>query len=196
MTTTMLMLALVLGSLKLEAPQFEGPAKLQPIDLPAIPKVEGKLRATGKGADLTTRGAIESDTIKLAPARLEAFQLGRSFVATGRGLRAMEPLQVVAVPRLPGQLPAFKTCARVVSPDRTPTRVRVQVKHPNGTELTSVSRSVWFNGEWADVVFDFAALRVHDPGVYKLVFSLDGVAVAELPLEVRSLKQAAELSGR
>lgn len=195
-TTAALVLALTLGSLKLDATQFQGPTKLQPINLPAIPKIEGKLQTTAKDADLAPPATGHSDTIKLAPARLEEAQMGRSFVTSGRGLKAMDPFESVSLPRLPSQIPAFKACARVASPDRTPTRVKVQVKLPSGGELTSASRSVWFDGEWADVVFEFPALKVDAPGVYKLVFSLDGSAVAELPLEIRSLKQAAEPSGR
>ncbi|HEY3449547.1 MAG TPA: hypothetical protein VGK67_24555 [Myxococcales bacterium] len=193
---TSLLLALTLTSLKIETPQFQAPVKLQPINLPGVPKVEGQLRSTERDADLVARDAPESTTIKLAPARLEEAQVGRSFVASGRGLKATDPIDSVSLPKLPAALPAFKACARVVSPDRTPTRVKIQIKMPNGTELASVSRTVWFDGEWADVLFDFASVKVHGPGTYKVVFSLDGSAVAELPLEVRSLKQAAEPSGR
>lgn len=193
---TSLLLALTLTSLKLETPQFSAPAKLQPIDLPAVPKVEGQLRSAGRDAELTAREAPESATIKLAPARLEEAQVGRDFVASGRGLKTTDPVDSVSLPRLPATMPAFKACARVASPDRTPTRVKVQLRMPNGTELVSVSKTVWFDGEWADVVFDFASVKVHAAGSYKVVFSLDGSPVAELPLEVRSLKQAAEPSGR
>ncbi|MGC4115961.1 MAG: hypothetical protein QM765_15515 [Myxococcales bacterium] len=193
---TSLLLALTLTSLKIETPQFQAPVKLAPIDLPSVPKVEGELKAAGKEAEITAREAPESSTIKLAPARLEEAQVGRGFVATGRGLKATEPIDSLSLPKLPAQAPAFKACVRVASPDRTPTRVKAQIKLPNGTELASVSRTVWFDGEWADVVFDFATLQLHVPGTYKVVFSLDGSVVAELPLEVRSLKQAAEPSGR
>jgi len=195
-TTTTLLVALALSSLKIDAVQFQGPAKLQPISLQAIPKAEGNFQSAGKDAALTPRANGGSDTIKLAPARLEEAQLGRSFVASGHGLKVLDPMDSVSLPRVPAQLPAFKACARVASPDRTPTRIKVQIKLPNGGELTSASRSIWFDGEWADVVFEFAALKVDAPGVYKVVFSLDGSAVAELPLEIRSLKQAAEPSGR
>ena len=193
---TSLLLALTLTSLKIETPQFQAPVKQQPINLPGVPKVEGELRATGRDAELTARDAPESATIKLAPARLEEAQVGRGFVATSRGLKATEPIDAVSLPKLPATMPAFKACARVASPDRTPTRLEIQIKMPNGSDLASLSRTVWFDGEWADVVFDFTTLQIHAPGTYKVVFSLDGSVVAELPLEVRSLKQAAEPSGR
>lgn len=193
---TSLLVALTLTSLKIEAPQFQTPPKLMPVDLPAVPKVDVQLQATTKDADLTSRTPVESSTMKATPVKLEEVQLSKSFVSTSRGLRALEPVDTFVVTSTPAQLPSFKACVRVGSPDRMPTRVRVQVKLPGGAELTSASKMVWFEQEAMDVVFDFAALKISHAGAYKVVVSLDGSPVADLPLEVRSIKQAAEESGR
>jgi hypothetical protein len=189
-----LVLALTLSSLKIEAPQIHAP-KMQ-LDLPGVPKVEGLQGPSAESRDLTARQAEQSETMKLSPAKVEEVQLGRSFAATERGLRAVEPVDAFLVSSMPAQLPAVKACVRLASPDRMPARVKVQVKLPGGAELASAIRVVTFDKEWADVLFDLGSLKVGQAGSYSVVVSLDGAPVAEQTLEVRQVKQAAESSGR
>ena len=191
---TTLLLALTLTSLKIDAPQFQAP-KVQ-LDLPGMPKAEGLQGPSARDEDLTSRKAVETDTMKATPPRLEELQLSKSFVATSRGLRALEPVDAFLVVAVPAQLPTFKVCARVASPDKMPSRVKVQIKLPGGAELASASKNVSFDKDWADVVFDFANLKVLQGGTYKVVVSLDGAPAAELPLEIKQVKQAAESAGR
>jgi hypothetical protein len=191
---TSLILALALTSLKIEAPQYQAP-KMQ-LDLPGVPKAEGLSAPSAKDEDLTAQKAVATDTMKLTPASVEELQLSKSFVATARGLKALEPVDTFLVATVPAQLPTFKACVRVSSPDKMPTRVKVQLKLPGGAEFVSFSKNISFEKDWAEVVFDFTTLKVEQGGVYKVVVSLDGAPAAELPLEIKQAKQAAQSSGR
>lgn len=194
MLTTM-MLALTLTSLKLEAPQFQKAPKME-LDLPSVPKLEALEGPAKSRVELNLRKGEETGTLQASPVKVEEIQIAQAFVQGSRGLRALEPVDTFLLAAAPAQLPSFRACVRVASPDRMPARVRVQLRLPGGAEVASVSRSVSFEKEWADVVFDFANLKVAHGGTYKLVVTLDGEFAAEAPLEVRVLKQAAVSSGR
>lgn len=191
---TSIMLALTLASLKIEAPQFQAPK--MDLDLPGVPRVEGLQGRAAKAPEFDTRKVEESETLKVSPARVEEVQLSKSFVPTRRGLKAIEPVDAFLVASLPAQLPAFKACVRVSSAERIPTRVKVQVRLPGGAELWSATKTVSFEKESTDVVFELGALDVRQAGSYRVVVSLDGEQAAEAGLEIKQLKQAAEPSGR
>lgn len=191
---TSLLLALTLTGIKIEAPQFQAP-KLE-LELPGVPRVEGLQRRAAETAELGAREVEQTETLKVSPARVEEVQLARSFVPTRRGLKALEPVDAFLVATLPAQLPLFQACVRVSSAERVPTRVKVQVRLPGGAELWSATKTVSFEKEWSDVVFDLAALPVRQPGAYRVVVSLDGEPAAEAALEIKQLRQAAESSGR
>jgi hypothetical protein len=191
---TSLVLALVMGSLKIETPQIAAPRV--ELDLPEVPTADGLRGPSATPTNLTARKAVQTETMQASPAAVEEVQLSKSFVSTARGLKAIEPVDSFLVTGLPAQLPSFKACVRVSSPDKMPTRVKLQVKLPGGGEALSLSKTVAFDRQSADVVFDLGSLKVQHSGTYSVVVSLDGAQVAQLPLEIREIKQTAESSGR
>jgi len=191
---TALILALTMSGLKIEAPQLA--TQRIDLDLPGMPTAEGLQAPTAQPSELKSQQAVETGSMRASPARVEEVQLGKSFVATSRGLKAVEPVDGFLVTGLPAQLPTFKVCVRVSSPDKMPTRVKVQLRLPGGAQVLGFSKPTSFEREWTDVVFELAALKVQHAGVYTVVVSLDGDKALELPLEIREIKQAAVSSGR
>lgn len=188
------LLGLALAALKVDAPLIEAP-KIR-LELPGAPRAEGLREPAAQGADLAARPTIETDTLRGSPVHVEQVQISRSFTSTPRGLKATQPVDSFVVAAMPVQLPVLKVCVRVSSPDRMPARIRVQLRLPGGGELATSSRHLVFDTDWVDALFELPSLTVTQAGTYRVVVSLDGTPAAELPLEIRELKQRPVVSRR
>jgi len=177
-----LLLSLFVLAPKIEPPRVELP-KLD-IALPEVPDASG-LVATAREASLDSQTGSELSPATAAAPRVVSVQIARDFVPSPAGLRAVGALDAFVVPAFPARL-SFQTSVRLVSPDRMPARLKVQIKTPGGIELASASRAVTFDKDEAEVVLRWDSVTVRQEGDHRVVVSLDGVLAAEQPLGVKA----------